>query len=93
MYAKRKEIRLATSGNLQVGIRDHDLIFVVKKQKLPRLKARTIEFRSLKNLDQNAFLSNLRNVPWISSYIFENIDDICMIGLACSNKSSTNMHP
>jgi len=29
--------RLATSGNLQVGICDHDLIFVEKKQKLPDL--------------------------------------------------------
>ena len=70
------QLRLATSGNLQVGISDHDLIFAVKKQKLPRPTARTIEFRSLKNLDQNAFLCNLRNVPWSSSYIFENIDDI-----------------
>ena len=48
----------------------------MKKQKLPRPTARTIEFRSLKNLDQNAFLSNVRNVPWSSSHIFENIDDI-----------------
>ena len=68
--------RLATSGNLQVGISDHDLIFVVKKQKLPRPKATTIDFRSIKNLDQNASLSDLKNVPWNSSYIFENIDDI-----------------
>ena len=65
--------RLATSGNLQVGISDHDLIFIVKKQKLPRPKATTTDF---KNVDQNEFLSDIRNVPWNSSYIFENIDDI-----------------
>ena len=63
--------RLATSGILQVGISDHDLIFVVRKQKLPRPKSRTIEFRSL-----NTFLSDLRNVPWDSAYIYDNIDDI-----------------
>ena len=68
--------RMATSGVLQVGISDHDLIFVVRKQKLPRPKARTIEFRSLKNLDQNVFLSDLRNIPWDSSYIYDNNDDI-----------------
>ena len=68
--------RLATSGILQVGISDHDLIFVVRKQKLPRPKARTIEFRSLKHLDSNTFLSDLRNVPWDSAYIYDNIDDI-----------------
>ena len=27
-------------------------------------------------MNQNAFLSDLRNVPWNSYYIFENIDDI-----------------
>ena len=68
--------RLATSGILQVGVSDHDLIFVLRKQKLPRPKARTIEFRSLKYSDSNTFLSDLRNVPWDSVYIYENIDDI-----------------
>ena len=68
--------RLATSGILQVGISGHDLIFAVKKKKLPRPISRTMEFRSLKNFDQNAFLSDLRNIPWNSSYIFENMDDI-----------------
>ena len=69
--------RLAASGNLQVGISDHDLIFVVKKQKLPRPKATTVDFRSTENLDQNVFLSDLSlNVPWNSSKIFKNIDDI-----------------
>lgn len=68
--------RLATSGILQVGISDHDLIFVVRKQKLPKPKARTMEFRSLKNLDQKAFFSDLKDVPWDSSYIYDNIDDI-----------------
>jgi len=68
--------RLATSGKLQVGINDHDLLFVVKKQKLPKPKGRIIEFRSLKNVDQNAFVSDPRNVPWNSSYTFESIDDI-----------------
>ena len=68
--------RLAKSGTLQVGISDHDLIFVVRKQKIPKPKARTIEFRTLKNLDQHAFLSDLTSAPWDSSYIYDNIDDI-----------------
>ena len=59
-----------------MGISDHDLIFVVRKQKIPKPKARTIEFRTLKNLDQNAFLSDLSSAPWDSSYIYDNIDDI-----------------
>ena len=85
--------RLATSGILQVGISDHDLIFVVKKQKLPRPKATTIDFRSIKNLDQNAFLSDLKNVPWNSSYIFKTSTIYGLIGPAYPNKSSKNMYP
>ena len=78
---------------LQVGISDHDLIFVVKKQKLPRPKATTIDFRSIKNLDQNAFLSDLKNVPWNSSYIFKTSTIYGLIGPAYPNKSSKNMYP
>ena len=36
--------RYATNGNLHLGISDHDLIFIVRKQKLPKPKARIIEF-------------------------------------------------
>ena len=68
--------RYATSGNLHLGISDHDLVYIVRKQKLPKPKARTIEFRSLKNLDQAAFISDLKNIPWDSSYTFDNVDDV-----------------
>ena len=68
--------RYATSGNLHLGISDHDLIFIVRKQKLPKPKARIIEFRSIKNLDNEAFISDLKSIPWDSSYIFDNVNDI-----------------
>ena len=65
----------------------------MKKQKLPRPKATTIDFRSIKNLDQNAFLSDLKNVPWNSSYIFKTSTIYGLIGPAYPNKSSKNMYP
>jgi hypothetical protein len=37
--------RFAVSGNMQLGISDHDLVYLVRKQKLPKPKARLIEFR------------------------------------------------
>ena len=43
---------------------------------LPKSKARIAEFRSFKNFDEEAFLSDLRTVPWDSAYVFEEIDDI-----------------
>ena len=43
---------------------------------LPKSKARIAEFRSFKNFDEEAFLSDLRAVLWDSAYVFEEIDDI-----------------
>ena len=37
--------RYINSGNLQLGLSDPDLVFVVKKNILPRPKPRLIEFR------------------------------------------------
>ena len=68
--------RYETSGNLHLGISDHDLVYTVKKQKLPKPKVRTIEFRSLQNLDNEAFISDLKSIPWDSSYIFDDVDDV-----------------
>ena len=68
--------RFATSGTLRLGISDHDLIYIVRKQMLPKSKARIAEIRSFKNFDEEAFLSDVRAVPWDSAYVFEEIDDI-----------------
>jgi hypothetical protein len=68
--------RFAVSGNTQLGISDHDLVYLVRKQKLPKPKARLIEFRSLKNFDRSAFISDLKNVPWDSSYVYDDVDDV-----------------
>ena len=60
----------------ELGISDHDLIFIIRRQKQPKPKVRTIDFRSLKNLNLQAFLSDLHKVPWDSSHVYDNIDDI-----------------
>ena len=57
--------RFATCGNLHLGVSDHDLVFAVRKQKIPRPKAREIEYRSMKNLDENEVLN-----------FFEDVDDL-----------------
>ena len=68
--------RFATCGNLHLGVSDHDLVFAVRKQKIPRPKAREIDYRSMKYLDENELLEELRTVPWDSAYIFEDVDDL-----------------
>ena len=67
---------MSTSGNLHLGVSDHDLIYVIKKQRLPKPKAKTIEFRTTKNLDVNFFVKDLEEIPWDSAYAYDNIDDI-----------------
>ena len=39
--------RFASSGSLRLGISDHDLVYIVSKQKLPKPKARILEYRSM----------------------------------------------
>ena len=42
--------RYATSGTLHLGVSDHDLIFIVRKNKVARPKPRFTEYRSMKKI-------------------------------------------
>ena len=53
-----------------------DTRYVIRKQRLPKPKAKTIEFRTTKNLDVNSFVKDLEEIPWDSAYAYDNIDDI-----------------
>ncbi|KAK2555227.1 hypothetical protein P5673_023207 [Acropora cervicornis] len=48
--------RFTTCGNLHLGVSGHDL----SGNKIPRRKACEIEYRSIKNLDENELLQELR---------------------------------
>ena len=66
----------AKCGSLHLGISDHDLIYTVRKQRLPKPPPKQIYYQSMKNFDAELFIRDLKNVPWESAYIFENVDDI-----------------
>lgn len=68
--------RFACYGNLNLGLSDHDLVYIVRKQKLPRPKSRSIEYRSLANLNTEEFISDLNDIPWDTAYTFDNVDDV-----------------
>ena len=68
--------RFVSSGTLRLGISDHDLIYVVRKQGLPKPNVRSIEYRSMKNFDEPAFLSSLSNILWDTAYTFDGVNDI-----------------
>ena len=68
--------RFVSSGTLRLGISDHDLIYIVRKQRLPKANVRSIEYRSIKNFDGPAFLSSLSDIPWDTAYTFDDVNDI-----------------
>ncbi|XP_068697070.1 uncharacterized protein [Montipora foliosa] len=68
--------RFATCGNLHLRVSDHDLVFAVRKNKLAKPKPREIEYRSMRQFNNDAFLQDLRNVPWDTAYIYDNVDDL-----------------
>ncbi|PFX30129.1 hypothetical protein AWC38_SpisGene5115 [Stylophora pistillata] len=55
---------------------DQDLIYAVRKNKLPRAKAQEIEYRSMRQIDIDKFLNDLKTVRWSSAYIYDNVDDL-----------------
>ena len=57
--------RFATSGNLSLGISDHDLIYTIRKCKLPRPKPRTIEYRSFKHFREEDFIAALQKKSFV----------------------------
>ncbi|CAB3978457.1 Hypothetical predicted protein, partial [Paramuricea clavata] len=66
----------STAGSLSLGISNHDLVFIVRKNKLVRPKPWLIEFRSMKNFNHSKFLADLEMVPWDSVYLYDNADDV-----------------
>ena len=66
----------ATSGSLQLGMSDRDLIYIVRKQRLPKSKVKVIESRRMKYFIQDAFLADLTTTPWDTAFIFDDIDDL-----------------
>ena len=68
--------RFICSGNLHLGLSDHDLVFIVRKHKIPRPNPRLVEYRSMKNFDHEKFLADLKNAPWGTAYCFSVVDDI-----------------
>ena len=68
--------RFVSGGTLRLGISDHDLIYIVRKQRLPKPNVRSIECRSMKNFDEPAFLSSLSDIPWDTAYTFDDVNDI-----------------
>ena len=49
---------------MSLSISDHSLIYCVLKAGVPKATPRTIKYRSFIGFDENAFIQDLKNVPW-----------------------------
>ena len=56
--------RIVDSDVVSLSISDHSPIYCVLKAGVPKATPRTIKYRSFKGFDENAFIQNLKNVPW-----------------------------
>ena len=67
------------SGVIPYGISDHDLIFITRKAKLPKLKVppRVVNARNHKKFDLKAFQQDIQHIPFdIIKTVSEDVNDI-----------------
>ena len=75
--------RWATSGTLHLGMSDHDVVYIIRKQRLPLSIVKAIESRSMTSFNLNAFsMSELSITPWDSSFVLDDINDVWRTGLS-----------
>ena len=68
--------RFALSGTMKLGLKDHDLIYTIWKQKIARTLPKFIEYRSMQGFEKDCYLADLSKIPWDSANIYDDIDDI-----------------
>ena len=49
---------------MPLSISDHSLIYCIVKAGVPKATPRTIEYRSYRRCNENAFIQDLNKVPW-----------------------------
>ena len=65
-----------SSDVLETGLSDHCLVYAIVNTKLMKPKSESVIRRSLKNFDQNKFLTDLDKVPFSVAYTFDDLDDV-----------------
>ena len=67
------------SGVIPCGISDHDLIFLTRKARLPKLKIppRVVNARNHKKFDLKAFQLDIQHIPFdIIKTVSKNVNDV-----------------
>ena len=56
--------KVFSSGVHSLGLSDHSLIYLIRKNKKVHLAPRTIKSRSFKNFDDKDFVDTVKNLDW-----------------------------
>lgn len=68
--------RIVSCGSLVSSISDHQVIFCIMKSGVPKGPPKTLEYRSFKSYDKNAFVRDVNDIDWDSIIdANENIED------------------
>ena len=66
---------VSSSGICEIGISDHSLVYFQRKSSRLKSPARFITARSLKNFDENAFVTYLSGINWDNVLLCDDPDD------------------
>ena len=59
-----------------LGMSDHGLIYIIRKQRLPKSRVKVTKSRGKNHFNQNAFLADVATTRWDTAFIFDGIDDV-----------------
>jgi hypothetical protein len=82
IYSTHSE-RMYNCTTINVGLSDHLPVLAVRRYKRPQRehfsngeKHLTFEYRNIKKMDKEAFISDLRDAPWDAAFVFDDVDEI-----------------
>ena len=61
-----KKDNIADNGITPCGISDHDLVYIIRHERLPKIKKdpKIVTVRSTRNLNNNTLIKNLNELPF-----------------------------
>ena len=67
--------RISSSGVHSLGLSDHSLIYIVRKNKKLKVPPKSIKYRSFKNLDKQDFINSIKKQNWDPIFKCNNVDE------------------
>jgi len=66
--------RIASSGSHSCGLSDHNLIYVVRRNKKPKSPPKLINYRSMKKFNEKDFIESIKSKSWNIVYQYTDVN-------------------